>query len=210
MNNILKNLSKWLSSEIGNAFYQAFLHEWEPIKTLLCGKQFLQLGVTGKNTIFNGNTTVMDFDFKANIYELPFATDCFDGIFIPFLHHKYKSLDNLYPELNRVIKPGGVVVFLGFNAITPWGMKFLLQNNYSHQSFIIRHNMQKLGFELFILKDFFSIPGTSNKKWLKVLSLLNKTGILKIFLPAGFYCLVLKKTVENPIKLAYDTAILMP
>lgn len=136
----LQQWNKWLSEQfLGKSLLEA---EYQHLAQMLnnhFGKHSLLIGVPHQTKLMNAATipckTLISPWFQgenkistieANPHDLPIYTGSIDLVFLP---HTLEFVDNprqILTEACRVVKPEGLIVILGFNLFSFWGIKRLL------------------------------------------------------------------------------------
>ncbi|WP_165482757.1 methyltransferase [Legionella gresilensis] len=221
-------LNDWCSTKQGSEVNKAFFAELSPLKDLLHGDTLLQLGCLGDNFFYklrfqhkwlvtpylnNTSTAVMLLN------QLPIDRDSIDCLIAPLTLDLLGS-KNIFDEVDRILKPLGYAIFFGINPFSLWGHWLRKTNKKDFQSLSgkpvsilsVKRAMLRRGYIQCHLSTFYYIPPCQSEKWLARFEIFNEIGKMISPLPAGFYCLVMRKLEENligPISLETDKEALV-
>lgn len=218
-----RSLNEWFKTPQGIAIAKSFMSELRSLDKWSYGNNFLQLGSCGENIwlpilkfnnkwivnpYYNNISTSLCAVFK----ELPLARDSIDCIMAP-LSMEAASNDIILDEIDRVLKPSGIVIFFGINPLSLWGMSLKLgyldcfgtTNVRLQSSLLLKRNLSYRGFKPLVHKNFYFIPPVIKENIIHKLNFLNEMGKMIWPFPAGFYCLVLQKfQYEKILNLEHD------
>jgi SAM-dependent methyltransferase len=205
-------LEHWFSTPQGQ-----FIQEEISAKILMFSGRFrgtsvLQLGLCGESFWLNEllfrrqwRLTPCTHDPRASVisslHSLPFERASLDCVIAPFSMELAGEDKRLIHEIDRILKPMGHVIFIGFNPFSLWGLFLKLGfidglrdlNLSLISSLTIKQWMQAEGYRLTGLRTFCYVPPVRSSRALTQLRFLNEMGKMVILSPAGFYCLVLQK-----------------
>jgi hypothetical protein len=228
-------LNKWFLSDQGLNVARAFANELTPIRDLLHGETFLQLGSLGDSTL-SGKLRFLhkwvatpypgaDTTFVALLNQFPIDRDSVDCIIAPLIMDAFSNEKNPIDEIDRILKPMGHVVFFGINPLSLWGAWLRFANNTCFGEvksrpksvLSIKRAMINRGYIQCHLSSFYYIPPVTRQQWIEKLEIFNVVGKMISPVPAGFYCLVVQKHQENFIPLTpvsvnekYRSAVVAP
>ncbi len=125
-------LGQWFQSPQGEAVFEVEKDLVQPILSRLFGYHILQIGCNEEFSLIDDSPVGHKIIFAptwrpgsktpvADVEELPLATDSIDVVVI---HHALDFTEDshrLLREATRVLRPGGHMVILGFNPLSPWG-----------------------------------------------------------------------------------------
>ncbi len=126
-------VGQWFQSAQGEAVFNAEKAIVDPILSRLFGYHILQIGCNEEFSLIKDSPVGHKILFApswrpgstypvANNEELPLATDSIDVVVI---HHALDFTEDshrLLREATRVLRPGGHMLILGFNPLSPWGL----------------------------------------------------------------------------------------
>lgn len=210
------SLDKWFKTPQGLAIAKAFITEMSCIDRSLYGGTFLQIGSCAENIwlpflrfkhkwivspYFNKKNTLC-----ASLNKLPIDRDSIDCILAPLTMEASQN-DIVLDEIDRILKPMGIVIFFGINPLSLWGLGlkwgylecFGKADTRLQSSLTLKRNMSYRGFKSLIHKNFYFIPPVVEESLIHKLNFLNEMGKMIWPFPAGFYCLILQKFQYNQI-----------
>lgn len=135
---------------------------------------------------------------------LPFEPESVDMI---LMHHTFDFCENPYQSLREAaiaLKPGGLMIVLGFNPFSFWGLRsFRIGSDIWHSRNIrsgrVEDWMHLLNFELELTGKHSFLPRFGRPKWLSRVS-QNDSYSARVFpLTAGIYSVVGRKKVLGKI-----------
>lgn len=143
---------------------------------------------------------------RADAEALPFEPESIDAL---VMHHTLDQCDNPYQavrEAAQVLRPGGLLVIVGFNPFSSWGMRAMLSRAQSGvwRSRFIRSGrvadwMQLLDFELERQEKHVFIPPYNRPEWLGRMNVLNRIQRRLLPVSGAVYLLVGCKQVAGRI-----------
>lgn len=214
-------LDEWFASPLGQSVAQAFTTELSYLKKLLFGGILLQLGNCAANEWFehlrfqhkwlvSPMVDTNKITFCANFMHMPLDRDCVDCIVAPLTLDAFTSKKNPLDEIDRILKPMGYVVFIGINPLSLWGAWLRYSKNSCFgalkgrpkSALMIKRAMLHRGYIQCHFNAFYYTPPLRNERIRQKFSLLNQVSKMVSLNPAGFYCLVMQKYVEDYLPLA--------
>ncbi len=212
-------LDEWFHSAHGRCIAKAIEDELVHLNDILRGDRLVQLGDCADNAWLRGLQFKQKWLFTPQINpknincstlfdSLPLDRESIDCVIAPFTVDAFNLKDRVIDEIDRILKPMGHVVFLGVNPISLWGiwLKFSHQNcfglgrGFPKTVLFIKKSMIQRGYTQCYYNGFYFIPPVSQKKLIHSLGFLNQVGKMISPTPSAFYCLVMKKHVENYIE----------
>lgn len=152
---------------------------------------------------------LIEGDFR----DLPIQTGSMDLVMLP---HTLEFVDNpqaLLSESCRIIKPEGLILISGFNPLSTWGFRKLLNRNKKTMpwgaNFIhpqkIKHWLRLADFALEKNEAMLFVPPINHEGIYKKLHFLEKSGNKYLSLLGGAYTLVARAKVIplTPIKMKW-------
>ncbi|WP_172597030.1 class I SAM-dependent methyltransferase [Legionella spiritensis] len=228
--NSFSALDEWFVTPLGRNVAKAFVTELSHLSLLLHGDILLQLGSGGENLWLENllfqhkwlatpqwNSQVTTFACKLN--QLSLDRNSVDCVVAPLTMEAFPAFQKPLDEIDRVLKPMGHIVFLGINPISLWGVWLKYARNhcygfahgYPKSVFSLKRALLHRGYIQCHLNSFFYIPPFKNERLLARLEILNEIGKMVSLMPAGFYCLVVQKFVEqHPDFLLHGKQEIMP
>lgn len=212
------DLDTWFNSPLGEHVAQAFNDELSHLSPLLYGDILLQLGSCGDNNwrhLFRFQHKWLATPFKDNnkttfstkLNQLPLDRSCIDCIIAPLTLDAFSFDTGPLDEIDRVLKPMGYVVFLGVTPLSLWGawIRYAKQRCFGSlrgqpkSVHSIKKAMLHRGYLPCHLNVFDYIPPLNHAFCIDKLKVLNTIATMISPMPAGFYCLVMQKYVENEL-----------
>lgn len=218
LGDVQAELGRWLESGYGHYLLQQqqrCLREIPP----LSGYHLLQLGMTPNPELFDGFSHLHQFSLAsgcgtkggaavADFSELPLPCDSIDTL---LLHHALdfsQSPHAVLREAVRVLMPGGHVVIIGFNPLSPWGLIKPFGRLGGNQA-IWRYNSLLRGR----VTDWLEVlhcspswlawggyqPPGSSLWWRDRMSGLERWGEQLLPIAGAFYVVVARKLVARPL-----------
>lgn len=138
MNQRFHSLNEWLKSHKGERVAVLIAEALAPLIKSYRGERLLQLGIEEhqnwlavsripKKLVLLPFTDNTQCSLVSSLYEMPIDEASIDVIFCPFnmelLHHDMSFLS----EIDRILVPGGYVIFCGVNPFSFWGLPRLWQ-----------------------------------------------------------------------------------
>lgn len=218
-------LEQWFASPLGNDIAEAFDAELAHLKHLLHGDIMLQLGSGSENLWFPSlrfqhkwlATPHCDLNkttLVTKLNQLPLDRDSIDCLVAPLTMDAFSQQENPIDEWDRVLKPMGYLVLLGINPFSLWGFWLRYYKNacfgaargHPKSVFSIKRALIHRGYMQCHFNAFYYAPPVKSKQWLHKLRILNVIGKMISPMPAGFYCLVMQKYVEQETTPEPDSA----
>lgn len=216
-----RRFERWFQTPLGRALIADQRRCVDQVLAdILPGARQLQVGVSHRLPLASGTdfahkiTTTPEWcpDLPEGVavcssHELPFPGDSMDLV---LLHH---SADfSAYPhqvvrEASRVLRGGGLLLHIGFNPVSLWGLRKALSRSRSGPwggRFLFRSRMEDwlslLDFKVEKSASYFMGLPFQNSRLMERLSLLERIGGHG-FLPVGaYYCILATKRVDAPIR----------
>lgn len=127
----------WLCTGTGAALLATEVAELRVALDSVFGDDFLQLGSWGDATLFRGlartrRQAVIDarpaagIDLVTQLDDLGIGGDCVDAVLLPHTLESVEDPHAVLREVDRVLRPDGHVVILGFNPLGWWGLRHYL------------------------------------------------------------------------------------
>jgi len=128
---------EWLKTTLGQALLQLEARVVEEALDGIFGEQCLQLGMWGENRTFMRFTrtqrcsviaeTVLGAPSAvAELHRLPVESDSIDAVLLPHTLDYSERPHAILREVDRVLRPNGQVVILGFKTGGLWGLRRLV------------------------------------------------------------------------------------
>jgi SAM-dependent methyltransferase len=219
----------WLMQNLGQSLLAAEKKFLSGLLAERYGKHVLLMGVPGQRELIDcsvmSNRVILTpllnrhKEYKcieSNYYSLPIAPGTLDLVIVP---HTLELLDNprqLLAEACRAVKPEGLIVLLGFNPISFWGLKkwWVKSKKMPWVGTFIHANKVKnwlrlADFELVKHDTIFFRPPIASKKIFQRLRFLEWVG-KKLYAPlGGVYILTAQAKIIplTPIKLHWKQTI---
>jgi len=219
-------LSNWFQKPLGKAVSQAVQEQWEAANFVRFNGDWLQCGegIEWSQTtsgLFHNSPVILSpcqgkkVDVRGDFESLPFLSQSFSLVFLPFILEMFYSLDKLMDEVERVLTRDGYVLICGINPLSLWGASRIFSHNaiwpfspiYWHTSLSIRQQLSSRGFETHWIRSFFYRPPLGNADYLQKTLLLEAIGRVFWPYPGGLYLLLAQKYVHQilPVKPLWDT-----
>lgn len=214
--NRLRALDDWFLSPQGLRVAKEFENRLSQFNEFLHGEIFLQLGNCGENSWFNGLRYLHKWHLSPYVHysstilssltQLPLDRNSIDCILAPLSMEAFNRGENPLDEIDRVLKPMGYAVFIGFNPLSLWGMLMRRKGSgcygnlggYAVSPFYLQRSMSSRAYIQCHLSTFYHIPPVRTAKWIHRFEFLNLSGRMLALYPAGFYCLIFQKYPETP------------
>jgi SAM-dependent methyltransferase len=127
----------WLGTGTGAALVATEVAEVAVALESVFGDEFLQLGCWGSPELFRGLARTRrravvspvpeaGVDLVSALHDLAIGGDCIDAVLLP---HTLETVDDPHAvlrEVDRVLRPDGQIVLLGFNPLGWWGARHYL------------------------------------------------------------------------------------
>lgn len=205
-------LSKWFESPLGISVANEFSSQLVPVKDYLKGDTLLQLGNCGDNPWLDSlqyhhkwlaSPFLMNkhFDLECSFNQLPLNRNSIDCIVAPLILEPFGNSFTLLDEIDRVLKPMGLIILLNINPWSLWGlaMKSGLLHCYNNKKIKMRtaFNLNRIflqrGYRQCSLSNFCYIPPINNKSIIKKMTFFDEVGKMIWPFPSGFYCYIAQK-----------------
>ena len=148
---------------------------------------------------------------EGDLHEIPVQTGSVDLVVLP---HTLEYVDNprqLIHEACRIVKPEGLIIAMGFNPYSMWGVKRLLAHGQDvpwassfTQAHQVKNWLRLADFQIEDQKTFLFRPPVNHEKIFKKLEFLEYIGnILHFF--GGIYCITARAKVIplTPIRMKW-------
>lgn len=205
-------LSEWFISPLGSAVADEFSWQLEQVKDYLKGDTLLQLGNCGENQwldLFDYRHKWLASPFpldekiqlECSFNQIPLNRNSIDCVLAPLILEPFGNSLGLIDEIDRILKPMGLIVLMDINPLSLWGaaMKCGLLHCYSDRNIKMRSafNLNRIflqrGYRQCSLSNFCYIPPINNKSIIKKLSFFDEVGKMIWPFPSGFYCYIAQK-----------------
>lgn len=129
--------ASWRSSGTGALLARAEVRQVRHALDSVFGDQFLQIGTWGAPGAYRRHArtrraAVVDgtpgpgVDVVCSLNDLPIADDCVDAVLLPHTLDVAADPHGILREVDRILRPDGHVVILGFNPLGTWGVRHYL------------------------------------------------------------------------------------
>lgn len=201
----------WLQTPLGRYLLAQEQALFDATVVDLFGFNALQLGMPDVDLLRNSR---IPFRFKAATHgdtalrcdsvQLPFATNSADLVLLPHVLEFSSNPHDTLREAERILLPEGHLVLSGFNPLSLWGARRLLDHDGAYPwqgKFIhllrIKDWLALLGFEVVAGRMGCYAPPLRNETWLKRSQFLDGAGDRWWPMLGGIYFLVAKKRVTG-------------
>lgn len=127
----------WLTTGTGGSLLAEEARQVARALDSVFGDQFLQIGQWGAPDLFRrfartrrtavlGAHPVPGVDCITAFDNLAIASDCIDAVLLPHVLETTADPHRLLREVDRILRPDGHVILLGFNAVGWWGARHYL------------------------------------------------------------------------------------
>ncbi len=127
----------WLETRIGESLLAEEARQVARILDAVFGDQLLQVGPWGHADAFRPYARTRrvavlaaapepGVDLACRLDDLPFADHCIDAVLLPHTLDTGQGPHAILREVDRVLRPDGQLIVLGFNPIGWWGLRHLL------------------------------------------------------------------------------------
>lgn len=216
----LRALDDWFLSPQGLRVAKEFNSVLGRFHEFLHGEVLLQLGNCGENTWLNPlrflhKWHITPYSHQSStligaLNQLPLDSNSVDCVLAPLTLEAFDKDRSPIDEIDRILKPMGYVVFIGFNPLSFWGafMRKTGTGCYGNtggcpvSAFYLQRAMSARSYIQCHFSSFYHIPPVRSRQWIQRLEFLNYSGKMLPVYPAGFYCLVFQKYQEclpNPL-----------
>ncbi len=128
---------EWLQSPLGAALLQLEVRVVEEALDGIFGEQCLQLGVWGENRMFTrftrtqrcaviGETPLGEPSVVGEFHKLPVESHSIDAVLLPHTLDFSDRPHEVLREVDRVLRPNGHIILLGFKPGGLWGLRRLI------------------------------------------------------------------------------------
>lgn len=207
-------LDHWFNTVQGEHVANAFAAELLDFSKQVSGQTLLQLGSCGKSPWLNllhfrhkwqVSTCVSKHQkaVQASLTDLPFDRSSVDCIVLPLTLDAFCRDMNLLDEVDRILKPMGVMIFWGINPVSFWGAGLRwgripcfgtsVKTKPLTSLFSVKRAMLHRGYVQCHLSTFYYIPPVSSETWIKRFAFLNVMGKMIWPFPPAFYCFIVQK-----------------
>lgn len=201
----------WLQTPLGRYLLAQEQTLFDATVVDLFGFNALQLGMPDVDLLRNSR---IPFRFKASTHgdtalrcdsvQLPFATNSADLVLLPHVLEFSSNPHDTLREAERILLPEGHLVLSGFNPLSLWGARRLLDHDRAYPwqgKFIhllrIKDWLALLGFEVIAGRMGCYAPPLRNETWLKRSQFMDGAGDRWWPMLGGVYFLVAKKRVTG-------------
>lgn len=210
-------LEDWFLSEHGQYIIHFFHQELVVLKEMMRGDIILQLGNCGNQSLFSSFDYRVTWvasvipspkaDLITSFRELPFDKNSIDCIILPFVNEVYSYDTRLLDEVDRVLKPGGHLIFLGINPFSFWGawLTFTCSHCFGHNKikmrtiYHLKRALKHRGYDQQHYSNFYYLPPAKNIELIKSFRVINYIGKLIAPWPPNLFCFVAQKKQVEPI-----------
>jgi hypothetical protein len=127
----------WLIDTIGSRLIQEEQEELVDVMGTINGNGFLQIGIWGNSKTFTNHLRADEFfvveqdviegvDLVAKFDRLPIQDQMIDIVFLPHTLEQAKINKPILSSTTKLLKDGGKLVAIGFNPLSPWGLRHYL------------------------------------------------------------------------------------
>lgn len=214
INNRFVQLEDWYQTPLGVITAKAIKNHLIPYLQKAHGHYLLQLGIGEQQEwlqtcripqkyIVNIEAQQQKGALKCQYEALPIANDSVDVVFLPHTLEFVNKPELLLEEVRRILVPNGLILVVGFNPLSAWGLRHSLKlgkwqapwngrflTSYKQQRFLIKHHFTVLASECFCHYLPFS-----QLQWLQKTRFLELLGELFGLYPGGIYLYVAQKQV---------------
>lgn len=207
-----QSLSEWFYSPLGTAVAYEFSKQLDQVQDFLNGDTLIQLGNCGENQWlddlkYSHKWLVSPFSLhqkehlECSFNQIPLNRNSVDCVLAPLITEPFGAGLTLIDEIDRILKPMGLIVLMGINPWSLWGaaMKCGLLHCYDDRNIKMRSafNLNRIflqrGYRQCSLSNFCYIPPINNKSVIKKLSFFDEIGKMIWPFPSGFYCYIAQK-----------------
>lgn len=140
---------------------------------------------------------------QADFVELPFQPNSIDVVVLSHLLEFMAEPKVVLKELHQMLIPNGLVLILGFNPLSFWGLRKLImkQQGYPWQSSHfwsitrVKHWLHSIGFRFVMQKTFCFRPPLKNAERLRQLLYIEPIGQISAPILGGAYLIIAQKRV---------------
>ncbi|ORU90557.1 MAG: methyltransferase type 11 [Cycloclasticus sp. symbiont of Poecilosclerida sp. M] len=214
-----KGLRHWFRTPIGEVYRHAESMILSAVLRENFRKEVLQIDLIGWEGEFHeamrfAHYTILDADApEESEYarvtgtpdEIPIDTHSIDIVILPHTLEFESDPHQVLREVNRVLKPEGIVLLLGFNPWAFWHIPRFFpkakERTPWHGRFISRYRvvdwLKLLNIEIEVSKGFCLLPIVKSSPDNKVKSLLGKAMAWLPFLSAAYFIMGVKRTTKG-------------
>jgi len=131
-------LAQWLQTPLGQRLLAAEQAQLDPVLSRIFGYHILQISSSNESSLLAespvGHKILFAPEYVAGIKQpvadaesLPLASGTVDAVLIHHALDFTPDSHRLLREATRVIMPGGRLLIIGFNPISPWGLRKYLR-----------------------------------------------------------------------------------
>ncbi len=205
-------LNTWFMSPLGLAVADEFARQLDQVKDYLKGDTLLQLGSCGKNQWLNSFaynhkwlaspfTVNNEIQLECAFNQIPLNRNSVDCVLAPLILEPFGTSFTLIDEIDRILKPMGLIVLMNINPWSLWGaaLKSGMLHCYHEKNVKMRtaFNLNRIflqrGYRQCSLSNFCYIPPINNQSIIKKLSFFDEIGKMVWPFPSGFYCYIAQK-----------------
>lgn len=209
-NNKFTALNNWFLTDLGTHVAQCFQQEIASLKDKLHGEISVQIGACGgwnfldplsfQNKWIIAHESHSQVAIISSLDTLPLRGKSVDSFILPLITEAFSFENNPLDEIDRILKPGGYIIFLGINPWSFWGWQLRFSNHNcfgrkkkARSFFALKRIMLRKGYEQLFLSNFYFVPPIQSSKVIRSLEVFNLIGKMIAPWPAGFYCFVMQK-----------------
>lgn len=206
-----EQLEEWFQGSIGARLYSVELQYLAQLLPNYFGYYLVQLGLSRFSESFEYSPIkhclwlgpqghAEGLQVYSDFYPLPLAANSMDLILLPHLLELSDTPQRLLKEVMDILIPGGVLIILGFNPFSLWGLwrlyhgrgKQRWQGN-SISSSCVRKWLAIYGCEVEKYFTFYFRPPFKNNKLTERLLFMETLGQLSMPNHGGIFCMVARK-----------------
>ena len=220
----LQHWNQWLHQhQLGSAVMSAEKKLLAQLLNMHFGKHALLVGVPQQYSLLEAtkipcHTLVSPFlaherqpgFIEGDLHEIPILTGSIDLVVLP---HTLEYVDNprqLIHEACRIVKPEGLIVVMGFNPYSLWGLRRLFSHHEVpwassfQQAYHIKNWLRLAEFQIEEQTSMFYRPPVNSEKIFNKLEFLERVGNLLHFF-GGIYCITARAKVIplTPIRMKW-------
>ncbi|CAM2909546.1 methyltransferase domain-containing protein [Legionella worsleiensis] len=207
-----KALNIWFQSPLGLSVVREFNNQLDLVKECLRGDALLQLGSCSTNPwldslSYHSKWLASPFEphegisLECSFSQIPLTRNSVDCVLAPMVLEPFDNSFSLIDEIDRILKPMGLIVLFSINPWSLWGaaMKLGLLNCYDHRKISLRtaFHLNRIflqrGYRQCSLTNFGYIPPVNKKSLITKLTFFDEVGKMIWPYPSGFYCFIAQK-----------------
>ncbi|MFT5706006.1 MAG: SAM-dependent methyltransferase [Oceanospirillaceae bacterium] len=219
----IENIQQWFDTELGLELLAAQRRAINRLLPNLFGYFLVEIAISPNMRLSTeslvGHKIIVSNEYKLGLSdnsilcettELPFEQNSVDVV---LLHHSLDFTENPHQvlrEANRILRPDGYLIVVGFNPASWWGMRKLCSRKitaaWQHGQFISQRRlgdwMSLLGLtQLRTLTDYY-LPPLTSRKWRTRFQKIQAFGRKSVPKNGAFTVILARKDVEGitPIK----------